>query len=65
MGVSILAGFTLTSRLERGELEAVRLTRHGFPRTWTGVLRKGSPLEGPIRTLLGTLKRQGLPRKPA
>jgi LysR family transcriptional regulator for metE and metH len=65
MGVSILAGFTLTSRLERGELEAVRLTRHGFPRAWTGVFRKGSPLEGPIRTLLGTLKRQGLPRKPA
>jgi len=65
MGVSILAGFTLQQRLERGEIEAVRLTRRGFPRSWTGVFRKGSPLEAPIRTLLGTLKRQGLPRKHA
>lgn len=64
MGVSILAGFTLTRRLERGELEAVRLTRHGFPRSWTGVFRRGSRLEAPIRTLLATLKRQGLPRNP-
>lgn len=64
MGVSILAGFTLTRRIERGELEAVRLTRRGFPRAWTGVFRRGSRLEGPIRTLLGTLKRQGLPRNP-
>ena len=65
MGVSILAAFTLTQRIERGEIEAVRLTRRGFPRTWTGVFRKGSPLEAPIRTLLGTLRRQGLPRKHA
>jgi LysR family transcriptional regulator for metE and metH len=62
MGVSILPHFTLVSRIERGDLEAVRLTRRGFPRAWTGVFRKGSPLEGPIRTLLGTLKRRGLPR---
>jgi LysR family transcriptional regulator, regulator for metE and metH len=65
MGVSILAAFTLGQRLERGEIEAVRLTRRGFPRTWTGVFAKGSPLEAPIRTLLGTLRRQGLPRKHA
>ena len=65
MGVSILAAFTLGQRLERGEIEAVRLTRHGFPRTWTGVFAKSSPLEAPIRTLLGTLRRQGLPRKHA
>jgi LysR family transcriptional regulator, regulator for metE and metH len=65
MGVSILAAFTLQQRLERGEIEAVRLTRRGFPRSWTGVFRKGSPLEAPIRTLLGTLRRQGLPRKHA
>jgi LysR family transcriptional regulator for metE and metH len=64
IGVSVAAGFTLTRRIERGELEAVRLTRRGFPRTWTGVFRRGSRLEGPIRTLLGTLKRQGLPRNP-
>jgi LysR family transcriptional regulator for metE and metH len=64
MGVSVAAGFTLTRRIERGELEAVRLTRRGFPRAWTGVFRRGSRLEGPIRTLLGTLKRQGLPRNP-
>jgi LysR family transcriptional regulator for metE and metH len=65
MGVSILAAFTLGQRLERGEIEAVRLTRRGFPRTWTGVFAKGSPLEAPIRTLLGTLRRQGPPRKHA
>ena len=65
MGVSILAAFTLSQRLERGEIEAVRLTRRGFPRMWTGVFAKGSPLEAPIRTLLGTLRRQGLPRKHA
>jgi LysR family transcriptional regulator for metE and metH len=64
LGVSILAGFTLSARVERGELEAVRLTRRGFARTWSGVFRKASPLEAPIRTLLGTLKRQGLPRAP-
>jgi len=61
MGVSILAGFTLGPRLKRGEVEAVQLTRRGFPRSWSGVFRKGSALEGPIRTLLGTLKRHGLP----
>jgi LysR family transcriptional regulator for metE and metH len=65
MGVSILAAFTLQQRIERGEIEAVRLTRRGFPRSWTGVFHKGSPLEAPIRTLLGTLRRQGLPRKHA
>lgn len=62
MGVSILAGFTLAARIQRGELETVRLTRRGFPRTWSGVFPKASPLDAPIRTLLGTLKRQGLPR---
>jgi len=62
MGVSILAGFTLGQRIQRGELEAVRLTKRGLQRRWSGVFRKGSPLEGPIRTLLGTLKRHGLPR---
>jgi len=65
MGVSILPAFTLKRRLERGELEAVRLTARGFPRDWSGVFRKSSPLEAPIRTLLGTIRRQGLPRKPA
>jgi LysR family transcriptional regulator for metE and metH len=63
MGVGILPSFTLGQRLERGEVEAVRLTRRGFPRAWSGVFRKGSALEAPIRTLLGQLKRQGLPRK--
>ena len=63
MGVSILASFTLGARIERGEIESVRLTRRGFPRTWSGVYRKGSRLEAPIRTLLATLKRYGLPRK--
>jgi LysR family transcriptional regulator, regulator for metE and metH len=63
MGVSILASFTLGARIERGEIESVRLTRRGFPRTWSGVYRKGSRLEAPIRTLLTTLKRYGLPGK--
>jgi LysR family transcriptional regulator, regulator for metE and metH len=61
LGVSILAGFTLKQRAARGDLAAVRLTRRGLLRTWTGVFRKGSSLEAPIRTLLGTLKRQGPP----
>lgn len=62
MGVSILAGFTLAGRIQRGELEAVRLTKRGLARSWSGVFAKDSALQGPIRTLLGTLKRHGLPR---
>lgn len=62
MGVSILPGFTLGARAQRGEVEAVRLTRRGFPRNWSGVFPKQSRLEAPIRTLLSTLKRHGLPR---
>lgn len=62
MGVSILAGFTLGGRIQRGELEQVRLTKRGLGRRWTGVFAKDSALQGPIRTLLGTLKRHGLPR---
>jgi LysR family transcriptional regulator for metE and metH len=62
MGVSIVAGFTLGARLERGDLSAVRLTRRGFPRRWTGVFRKGSQLSGPIKTVLGILKRYEPPR---
>jgi LysR family transcriptional regulator, regulator for metE and metH len=65
MGVSILAGFTLGARIQRGEIEAVRLTKRGLARSWSGVFRKRSPLDGPIRTLLGTLKRHGLPRSHA
>jgi LysR family transcriptional regulator for metE and metH len=63
LGVTIVAGFTLGGRLERGELEVVRLTRRGFPRPWTGVFRPGSALSGPIRTVLGILKRYQPPRK--
>ncbi|MES1184753.1 MAG: LysR substrate-binding domain-containing protein, partial [Myxococcales bacterium] len=62
MGVSILAGFTLSARIQRGELEAVRLTERGLARRWSGVYPKSSALQGPIRTLLSTLKRHGLPR---
>jgi len=62
MGVSILPGFTLGARAHRGDVQAVRLTRRGFPRNWSGVFRKQSRLEAPIRTLLSTLKRHGLPR---
>lgn len=61
LGVSIMPGFALGARVQRGELEAVRLTRRGFPRAWTGVFRKGSALEAPTRTLLTTLKRHGIP----
>jgi LysR family transcriptional regulator, regulator for metE and metH len=63
MGVSIVAGFTLGPRLERGDLAAVRLTRRGFPRPWTGVFRKGSRVAGPIRTVLKILQRFEPPRK--
>lgn len=62
MGVSILAGFTLGPRVQRGELAAVRLTQRGLLRRWSGVFRKETRLQGPIRTLLSTLKRHGLPR---
>jgi LysR family transcriptional regulator for metE and metH len=57
LGVSILAGFTLASRLTRGDVQAVRLTKRGLPRQWTAVYRRGSALSGPIGTLLDTLKR--------
>jgi LysR family transcriptional regulator for metE and metH len=64
MGVSILVGFTLQARLARGDIEAVRLTKRGLPRSWTGVFRKDTPVGGPIRTLLAQLKHAGLPAKP-
>lgn len=64
LGVSILVGFTLQSRLARGDIEAVRLTKRGLPRSWTGVFRKDSPVTAPIRTLLAQLKHAGLPPKP-
>jgi hypothetical protein len=58
-----VAGFTLARRVERGELMAVRLTRRGLRRRWSGVFRSGSALTAASRTLLGTLKARGLPRK--
>jgi len=64
LGVSILAGFTLNARLARGDIEAVRLTRRGLLRHWSGVFPKGSPVAGPIVTLLGELKHAGLPARP-
>lgn len=64
MGVSIMAGFTMRSRLARGDIEAVRLTRRGLPRSWSGVFRPRSPVVGPIRTLLAHLKHAGLPANP-
>lgn len=65
MGVSILAGFILTSRIARGDIQAVRLTRRGLVRSWSGVFRKGSPIAAPIRTTLDQLQRFGPPRQPA
>lgn len=56
MGVSILAGFTLGARAERGDIVPVRLTQRGINRQWVGVFPKASALARPIRTLLGTLK---------
>lgn len=64
LGVSIQAGFTLAPRVARGDLQGVRLTRRGVIRSWSGVFAKGSPLKAPIRTLLDTLRRQGLPDQP-
>jgi LysR family transcriptional regulator for metE and metH len=59
LGVSILPGFALSARLARGEIQTVRLSRRGLPRSWTGVFRKASPLTAPILTLLDQLKRSG------
>ena len=59
LAVTIAASFTLKPRIERGELEAVRLTRRGFPRPWTAVFRASTSLSGPIHSLLETLKRYG------
>jgi LysR family transcriptional regulator for metE and metH len=56
MGLSIVANVSIAARLSRGELEAVRLTQRGFRRTWHGVFRAGSALEGPIKTLLGSIR---------
>ena len=56
LGVSILAGFTLGARAERGDIVPVRLTERGIGRRWVGVFPKASALARPIRTLLGTLK---------
>jgi LysR family transcriptional regulator, regulator for metE and metH len=56
LGVSILAGFTLGPRAERGDIVRVRLTQGGIVRRWVGVFPKASALARPIRTLLGTLK---------
>jgi LysR family transcriptional regulator, regulator for metE and metH len=64
MGVSILAGFTLGSRVARGELDYVRLTARGFSRTWVGVFRAGAKLEPAIRTLLAAIKRHAPALKP-
>jgi LysR family transcriptional regulator, regulator for metE and metH len=61
LGVSIVTSFAAGPRVARGDLELVRLTRRGMRRSWTGVFPKGSPLSAPIRSLLDTLRRQGLP----
>jgi LysR family transcriptional regulator for metE and metH len=59
LGVSILPGFALRTRIARGEIQAVRLSRRGLPRSWTGVFRKQSPIAAPIHTLLAQLKIAG------
>jgi LysR family transcriptional regulator for metE and metH len=59
LGVSILPGFSFASRVRRGDLGAVRLTRRGISRSWTGVYPKGTALDGPVRTLLDELKYHG------
>ncbi|HEX7668400.1 MAG TPA: LysR family transcriptional regulator [Polyangiaceae bacterium] len=61
MGVGLFADFMLRARVERGELEAVPLTRSGIHRTWTGVFRRASPLVGPIATLLHAVKQEAVP----
>lgn len=59
LGVSILPAFALRSRLSRGEIQVVRLSRRGLPRSWTGVFRKNSPTVAAIHTLLDQLKHMG------
>jgi len=56
LGVSILAGFTLGARAQRGDVVPVGLTARGIRRQWVGVFPRASALARPIRTLLGTLK---------
>ena len=60
LGVSIVASFTLRSKLERREVEAVRLTPRGISRRWIAVFRKRSRVVEPIRTLLQSVE---LPRR--
>jgi LysR family transcriptional regulator, regulator for metE and metH len=60
LGVSIMASFTLRAAVRRGDLDTVRLTRHGLRRTWSGVFRRTSPLKAAIVTLLEAVKRQGI-----
>ena len=60
LGVSIVAAFTLAQKLERRELQAVRLTPRGITRSWTAVFRKSSRAAEPIRTLLESIE---LPRR--
>jgi DNA-binding transcriptional LysR family regulator len=61
LGVSIVAGFAASPRVARGDLELVRLTRRGMRRSWVGVFPKGTLLRAPIRSLVDTLRRRGLP----
>jgi LysR family transcriptional regulator for metE and metH len=63
VGVSILADFMVRARANRGELEAVPITRAGLHRTWTGVFRRTSPLAGAIATLLDSVKREAAPSR--
>ncbi len=60
LGVSIVAAFTLSPKLERRELQAVRLTPRGITRHWTAVFRKASRAAEPIHTLLSSIP---LPRR--
>jgi LysR family transcriptional regulator for metE and metH len=58
-GVGILASFVLRQRVQRGELDTVRITPRGLRRTWTAVYRRASPLSSPIETLISTIERDG------
>jgi DNA-binding transcriptional LysR family regulator len=60
VGVSIVAAFALASKIERRELQAVRLTPRGISRSWTALFRKSSRVAEPIRALLRSIE---LPRR--
>jgi LysR family transcriptional regulator for metE and metH len=60
-GISVLPMWSVSAPLMRGEVTAVRLTRHGLVRRWVAAYRRKSPLAEPIACLAELLRRPGRP----